>query len=150
MVGLPHICEVTISEDFKTRFEAERGERAGKVARLDVIPLSNGNRGWTLAAKARRLFPGRRDFDASAIDVAPLNQVTGTVVSLMERSNVDTVLVAGAIRKGGGSWVSISRNFVVSSKPVATICLKSPLSSVTFSEDRPAHHEKQIWLTRLL
>ena len=43
-----------MSGDFETSFETERGERAGKAERLDVIPLSNGNRGWTPAAKARR------------------------------------------------------------------------------------------------
>ena len=42
-----------MSGDFETSFETERGGRAGKVERLDVIPLSNGNRGWTPAAKAR-------------------------------------------------------------------------------------------------
>ena len=42
-----------MSGDFETSFETERGGRAGKAERLDVIPLSNGNRGWTPAAKAR-------------------------------------------------------------------------------------------------
>jgi transposase-like protein len=42
-----------MSGDFETGFETERGERTGKAERLDVIPLSNGNRGWTPAAKAR-------------------------------------------------------------------------------------------------
>ena len=42
-----------MSGDFETSFETERGKKAGKVARLDVIPLSNGNRRWTPAAKAR-------------------------------------------------------------------------------------------------
>jgi hypothetical protein len=34
--------------------------------------------------------------------VAPLNNAAGAVVTLMERSNVDTVLVAGRIRKWRG------------------------------------------------
>ncbi len=42
-----------MSGDFETSFETERVERARKVERLDVIPLKNGNRGWTPAAKAR-------------------------------------------------------------------------------------------------
>ncbi|KEQ49967.1 IS66-like element accessory protein TnpA [Sphingobium chlorophenolicum] len=42
-----------MSDNVETSFETERGERTGKVARLDVIPLSNGNRRWTPAAKAR-------------------------------------------------------------------------------------------------
>jgi cytosine/adenosine deaminase-related metal-dependent hydrolase len=40
--------------------------------------------------------------DATAINVAPLNHVPGAVVSLMERSNVETVIVAGKIRKWKG------------------------------------------------
>jgi transposase len=42
-----------MSGNVETSFETERGESTGKVARLDVIPLSNGNRRWTPAAKAR-------------------------------------------------------------------------------------------------
>ena len=45
------------------------------------------------------LTPGRKPtsflLDAEAINVAPLNNVPGAVVSLMERSNVETVIVAG-------------------------------------------------------
>jgi len=39
---------------------------------------------------------------ASAINVAPLNQVPRAVVSLMDRTNVETVIVAGTIRKWKG------------------------------------------------
>ena len=34
--------------------------------------------------------------------MAPLNHVPGAVVSLMERSNVETVIVAGKVRKWKG------------------------------------------------
>jgi cytosine/adenosine deaminase-related metal-dependent hydrolase len=40
--------------------------------------------------------------DAEAINVAPLNNVPGAVVSLMERSNVETVICAGKVRKWKG------------------------------------------------
>jgi cytosine/adenosine deaminase-related metal-dependent hydrolase len=40
--------------------------------------------------------------DAEAINVAPLNNAAGAVVTLMDRSNVDTVMVAGQIRKWRG------------------------------------------------
>lgn len=43
--------------------------------------------------------------DAQALNVAPLNNVPGAVVGLMERSNVDTVMVAGSIKKWRGSLV---------------------------------------------
>ncbi|MEJ7737217.1 MAG: hypothetical protein WKF97_07310 [Chitinophagaceae bacterium] len=38
----------------------------------------------------------------NAINVAPLNNVPGAVVTLMDRSNVETVIVAGKIRKWKG------------------------------------------------
>ncbi|HEX7953211.1 MAG TPA: amidohydrolase, partial [Burkholderiales bacterium] len=57
------------------------------------------------------LTPGKEAdivlLDTSAINVAPLNHVTGAIVTLMERSNVDTVLVAGAIRKWRGELVGV-------------------------------------------
>ena len=37
--------------------------------------------------------------DATTINVAPLNHVPGAVVSLMDRTNVETVIVAGKVRK---------------------------------------------------
>ncbi|MGA7527784.1 MAG: amidohydrolase, partial [Pseudolabrys sp.] len=37
--------------------------------------------------------------DATALNVAPLNHVPGAVVSLMDRTNVETVIVAGKVRK---------------------------------------------------
>jgi 5-methylthioadenosine/S-adenosylhomocysteine deaminase len=48
--------------------------------------------------------------DAEAINVAPLNHVPGAVVSLMERSNVETVIVAGKVRKWKGRLVDVNLN----------------------------------------
>ncbi|MGO4003371.1 amidohydrolase family protein [Pseudomonas fluorescens] len=45
--------------------------------------------------------------DAEALNVAPLNNVPGAVVSLMERNNVDTVIVDGQIKKWKGILVGI-------------------------------------------
>ena len=45
--------------------------------------------------------------DAEAINVAPLNVVPGAVVSLMERSNVETVIVAGKVRKWKGKLLDV-------------------------------------------
>ena len=42
-----------------------------------------------------------------AINVAPLNQVPGAVVSLMERTNVETVIVAGKVRKWKGKLLDV-------------------------------------------
>jgi len=46
--------------------------------------------------------------DAEAINVAPLNHVPGAVVSLMERTNVETVIVAGKIRKWKGKLQNVN------------------------------------------
>ena len=48
--------------------------------------------------------------DADAINVAPLNHLTGAVVSLMERSNVETVIVAGKVRKWKGRLLDVNLN----------------------------------------
>lgn len=60
-----------------------------------------------LDSKIGSITPGKEAdiilLDATAINVAPLNFVPGAVVTLMERSNVDTVLVAGKVRKWRGT-----------------------------------------------
>ena len=66
----------------------------------------DGARGLKLDAKTGSLTPGK-DADiillnAKSINVAPLNNVPGAVVTLMDRSNVDTVFVAGKVRKWRG------------------------------------------------
>ena len=52
------------------------------------------------------LTPGKEAdilvLDATAINVAPLNHVPEAVVTLMERSNMETVIVAGRVRKWKG------------------------------------------------
>jgi cytosine/adenosine deaminase-related metal-dependent hydrolase len=66
----------------------------------------NGAKALRLDGKTGSLTPGKEAdiiiLDATKLNVAPLNQVPGAVVSLMERSNVETVIVAGKIRKWKG------------------------------------------------
>ena len=66
----------------------------------------NGAKGLGLDRKTGSLTVGKEAdiiiLDASRINVAPLNHVPGAVVSLMDRSNVETVIVAGKIRKWKG------------------------------------------------
>jgi 5-methylthioadenosine/S-adenosylhomocysteine deaminase len=66
----------------------------------------NGAEGLGLASKVGTLAPGKEAdiiiLDATRINVAPLNQVPGAVVSLMDRTNVETVIVAGKVRKWKG------------------------------------------------
>jgi 5-methylthioadenosine/S-adenosylhomocysteine deaminase len=41
--------------------------------------------------------------------VAPLNNVPGAVVTLMDRTNVDTVMVAGQVKKWKGQLLGLRR-----------------------------------------
>ncbi|MCH8529576.1 MAG: amidohydrolase family protein [Saccharospirillum sp.] len=70
-----------------------------------------GAKGLKLDHKVGTLTPGKEAdiilLDATAINVHPLNHVPGAVVTLMERNNVDTVLVAGKIRKWAGELVDV-------------------------------------------
>jgi hypothetical protein len=45
--------------------------------------------------------------DATHINVAPINHVPGAVVQMMERSNVETVIVAGKVRKWKGRLLDV-------------------------------------------
>lgn len=59
--------------------------------------------GLRLDNKVGSLTPGEEAdiiiLDATRLNVTPLNQVPGAVVSLMDRTNVETVIVAGKVRK---------------------------------------------------
>jgi len=71
----------------------------------------NGAKHLRLASKTGSLTPGKEAdiiiLDAEAINVAPLNNVPGAVVSLMERTNVETVIVAGKVRKWKGKLLDV-------------------------------------------
>ena len=71
----------------------------------------NGAKALRLDGKTGSLTPGKEAdiliLDATAINVAPLNNVPGAVVSLMDRSNVETVIVAGKVRKWKGKLLGV-------------------------------------------
>ncbi|MEU0791782.1 amidohydrolase family protein [Amycolatopsis sp. NPDC005961] len=75
----------------------------------DVLRFAtlNGAKHLRLDHKTGSLTPGKEAdivlLDATALNVTPLNSAPGAVVSLMDRSNVETVIVAGKIRKWQGS-----------------------------------------------
>jgi cytosine/adenosine deaminase-related metal-dependent hydrolase len=79
----------------------------------DVIRFATleGAKGLKLDRKTGSLTPGKEAdiilLDATAINVTPLNHVPGAVVTLMERSNVDTVMVAGKLRKWKGKLLDV-------------------------------------------
>jgi cytosine/adenosine deaminase-related metal-dependent hydrolase len=72
----------------------------------------NGAKHLRLDGKVGSLTPGKEAdiiiLDAESINVAPLNHVPGAVVSLMDRTNVETVIVAGQIRKWKGKLVNVN------------------------------------------
>jgi 5-methylthioadenosine/S-adenosylhomocysteine deaminase len=71
----------------------------------------NGAKGLRLDRKTGSLTPGKDAdiliLDATKINVAPVNQVPGAVVSLMDRSNVETVIFAGKVRKWKGQLLDV-------------------------------------------
>jgi cytosine/adenosine deaminase-related metal-dependent hydrolase len=71
----------------------------------------NGAKGLRLDSKTGSLTPGKEAdiiiLDATALNVAPLNQVPGAVVSLMDRTNVETVIVAGKVKKWKGRLLGV-------------------------------------------
>src|SRR5467141_2039987 len=79
----------------------------------DVLRFAtiNGAQDLRLDKKTGSLTPGKDAdiiiLDATAINVAPLNQVPGAVVSLMDRTNVETVIVAGKARKWKGRLLDV-------------------------------------------
>jgi len=80
----------------------------------DVLRMATleGARDLKLDHKTGSLKPGKEAdiiiLDAEAINVHPLNHVPGAVVSLMERSNVETVIVAGKVRKWKGQLQDVN------------------------------------------
>jgi cytosine/adenosine deaminase-related metal-dependent hydrolase len=79
----------------------------------DVLRFAtvNGAKHLRLDRKTGTLTPGKEAdiiiLDATALNVAPLNNVPGAVVSLMDRTNVETVIVAGKIRKWQGRLLDV-------------------------------------------
>ena len=82
----------------------------------DVLRFAtmNGAKGLRLDQKTGSLTPGKEAdiiiLDATRLNVAPLNHVPGTVVSLMDRTNVETVIVAGKVRKWKGRLLDVDLN----------------------------------------
>ncbi len=78
------------------------------LSALDVIRMATieGARGLKLDARTGSLTPGKEAdivlLDARLPNVAPLNHVPGAVVTLMDRTNVATVICAGQVRKWQG------------------------------------------------
>ena len=71
----------------------------------------NGAKHLKLDSKTGSLTPGKEAdiiiLDGTHINVFPVNHVPGAVVQMMERSNVETVIVAGKVRKWKGKLLDV-------------------------------------------
>jgi len=82
----------------------------------DTLELATieGARGAHLDGRVGTLTPGKQaDIIMLATDrlnVFPLNNVPGTVVTLMDTSNVDAVFIAGRVMKWAGTLVNVDVN----------------------------------------
>ena len=94
----------------------DSGSPSGLPALLttrDVLRFATlqGAKDLKLDGKVGSLTPGKEAdiiiLDAEALNVMPLNVVPGAVVSLMDRSNVETVIVAGKVRKWQGTLLDV-------------------------------------------
>jgi 5-methylthioadenosine/S-adenosylhomocysteine deaminase len=110
--GLPETA-VTVPGPFPYWPPAPAGIPAPLTTR-DVLRYGtmNGAKALRLDSKVGSLTPGKEAdiiiLDATALNVAPLNQVPGAVVSLMDRTNVETVIVAGKVRKWKGQLLGVN------------------------------------------
>jgi cytosine/adenosine deaminase-related metal-dependent hydrolase len=90
------------------------GDTPPLLTTRDVLRYAtmNGAKALRLDAKVGSLTPGKEAdiviLDAQALNVAPLNHVPGAVVSLMDRTNVETVIVAGKVRKWKGRLLDVN------------------------------------------
>jgi 5-methylthioadenosine/S-adenosylhomocysteine deaminase len=109
--GLPQSAN-TVSGNFPYWPPLPSGVPAPLTTR-DVLRYAtiNGARALGLDGKTGSLTPGKEAdiiiLDATRINVTPLNNVPGAVVSLMDRTNVETVIVAGKVRKWKGQLLDV-------------------------------------------
>jgi 5-methylthioadenosine/S-adenosylhomocysteine deaminase len=82
----------------------------------DVLRFAtiNGAKHLRLGDKTGSLKPGKEAdiiiLDATHLNVFPVNHVPGAVVQMMDRSNVETVIVAGKVRKWKGKLLDVDLN----------------------------------------
>jgi len=109
--GLPQSSN-TVSGQFPYWPPLPAGVPAPLTTR-DVLRYAtiNGAKALRLDKKTGSLTPGKEAdiliLDATKLNVAPLNQVPGAVVSLMDRTNVESVIVAGKVRKWKGQLLDV-------------------------------------------
>jgi cytosine/adenosine deaminase-related metal-dependent hydrolase len=100
-----------LGEPYAAGFPDEELLTTRDVLRFATI---EGAKDLKLDGKTGSLTPGKEAdiviLDAEAINVHPVNVVPGAIVSLMDRSNVETVIVAGKVRKWKGKLLDVDLN----------------------------------------
>jgi cytosine/adenosine deaminase-related metal-dependent hydrolase len=102
--------------EYPTQWPTPTADKPPLLNVRDVLRFAtiNGAKHLRLDGKTGSLTPGKQAdiiiLDATAPNVAPLNNVPGAVVSLMDTSNVETVIVAGKVRKWKGQLLDVDMN----------------------------------------
>jgi 5-methylthioadenosine/S-adenosylhomocysteine deaminase len=102
---------MTLQRMFANELALEGKDYPKLMSVWDAVNLATmgGARGLKIESKAGSLTPGKEAdiilLDATALNVTPLNHAPGAVVTLMERSNVSTVMCAGQIKKWRGGII---------------------------------------------
>jgi 5-methylthioadenosine/S-adenosylhomocysteine deaminase len=102
---------LTLQRMFANELALQGKEFPKLMSVWDALSLATmgGARGLKIETKTGSLTPGKDAdiilLDARALNVTPLNHAPGAVVTLMERSNVSTVLCAGQIKKWRGAII---------------------------------------------
>ncbi len=130
----------------RCRSMADAARDSALLTTRDVLRYAtmNGAKALRLDQKTGSLTPGKEAdiiiLDATTLNVAPLNQVPGAVVSLMDRTNVETVIVAGKVRKWKGQLLDADLNRLRHQleKVCATTC--SPRPAFRKSVQQPVAH----------
>jgi cytosine/adenosine deaminase-related metal-dependent hydrolase len=111
--GLPESA-VTIPGQFWPYWPTPPADIPAPLTTRDALRYAtiNGAKALRLDSKTGSLTKDKEAdiiiLDATALNVAPLNQVPGAVVSLMDRTNVETVIVAGNIKKWKGKLMNVN------------------------------------------
>src|SRR5271157_179147 len=99
---------LTLQRMFANELALQGKEHPKLMSVWDALRLATmgGAKGLKIDARTGSLTLGKEAdiilLDATALNVAPLNHAPGAVVTLMDRSNVSTVLCAGQIKKWRG------------------------------------------------
>jgi cytosine/adenosine deaminase-related metal-dependent hydrolase len=116
--GQMRACFATQRMLINERLRAGEEHPPARLTTRDVLEFATveGARANGLADEIGTLTPGKQAdiilLRKDRINVLPVNSAPGTIVTAMDTSNVDTVIIAGQIRKRGGDLVGVDLDAV--------------------------------------